>query len=120
MAIRWRAVLIGAAAGLLTTVLGGLVASLAAGALGAADPFSLGVVIGAAVGLLVAGITTAKFVADQREVHGSFAALLTVVVVGTDALLRGSTATPVTLAGYAVLAAFLGALGGRLGRRGER
>ncbi|MDR9450251.1 MAG: hypothetical protein RI637_03435, partial [Acidimicrobiia bacterium] len=112
--------LIGGAAGLLATVLAGLVASLAAGAMGVTDPFSLGVVIGAVGGLFVAGLTTAKLVTDQRELHGSFAALLTVVVVGTDALLRGSTATPVTLAGYAVLAALLGAVGGRLGRRGER
>jgi len=120
VAIRWKAVLIGGAAGLLSTVLAGLVASLAAGAMGATEPFSLGVVIGAVVGLFIAGFTAAKFVLDQRALHGSLAALLTVVVVGTDALLRGSTATPVTLAGYAVLASLLGAVGGWLGRRGER
>ena len=120
MAIRWKAVLIGTASGLLTTVLAGLLASLIAGSLGAEDPLSLGVVLGAAIGLFVAGFTAARFVFSQGVLHGSFAALLTVVVVGTDALLRGSTATPVTLAGYAVLAALLGGAGGRLGRRGER
>lgn len=120
MAIRWKRVLIGAAAGLLSTVLTGLAASLIAGALGADDPFSTGVVFGAVVGLFVAGFTTAKFDSDQIEVHGSFAALLTVVVVGTDALLRGSSANPLTFAGYALLAALLGAIGARVGGRGER
>lgn len=120
MAIRWKAVLIGAAAGLLSTVLAGLLASLAAGALGVADPLSLGVVLGAVIGLFIAGFTTAKFVSDQSALHGSFAALLTVMVVGTDALLRGSGATPLTLAGYALLAALLGGAGGWFGGRGER
>jgi hypothetical protein len=120
VANRWKAVLIGAAAGLLSTVVAGLVASLAAGALGVNDPFESGVVVGAVVGLFVAGFTTAKFVQNQWALHGSFAALLTVLVVGTDALLRGSAATPVTLAGYAVLAALLGAAGGWLGSRGQR
>ena len=120
MAIRWKAVLIGTASGLLTTVLAGLLASLIAGSLGADDPLSLGVVLGAAIGLFVAGFTAARFAFHQWALHGSFAALLTVLVVGTDALLRGSGASPLTLAGYAVLAALLGGAGGWLGRRGER
>ncbi len=120
MAIRWRAVLIGTASGLLTTVLAGLLASLIAGSLGADDPLSLGIVLGAAIGLFVAGFTAARFVFHQWALHGSFAALLTVLVVGTDALLRGSEAAPLTLAGYAFLAALLGSLGGYLGGRRER
>jgi hypothetical protein len=118
--IRWRAVLIGAAAGLLSTVLAGLAASLVVRALGAADPFSLGLVLGAVLGLFIAGFTAAKFVFDHWALHGSFAALLTAVVVGTDALLRGSGAAPRTLAGYALLAALLGGVGGFVGGRGER
>ena len=120
MVIRWRAVLIGAGAGLLSTVMAGLVVSLMAGSVGAADPFSLGIVLGAVVGLFVAGFTAAKFVFDQLPLNGSLAALLTAAVVGTDALLRGSGAAPLTLAGYALLAAFLGAAGGLIGGRGER
>lgn len=120
MLIRWKAVLIGAAGGLLSTVLAGLVATLAATALGADDPFSLGIVLGAALGLFVAGLTAARFVFDHWLLNGSLAALLTAAVVGTDALVRGSAATPVTLAGYALLAALLGATGGWIGSRRER
>ena len=118
--VRWKAVLIGAAAGLLSTVVGGLVASLVAGALGADEPFSVGIVFGAVVGLFVAGIAAAKFVVDHAPLHGSFAGLATAVVVGTDSLLRGSGAAPLTLAGYAFLAALLGGAGGWIGGRGER
>lgn len=118
--VRWRAVLIGAAAGLLSTVLGGMIASLVAGALGASDPFSSGLVIGALLGLLIAGFTAARFVFANGPLHGSLAALLTVAVVGTDALLRGSGAAPLTLAGFALLAALIGGAGGYLGSRGER
>jgi hypothetical protein len=118
--VRFRAVIIGAAAGLLSTVLGGMVASLLAGVLGATDPFSSGLVIGALLGLFVAGFTAAKFVFQNGPLHGSLAALLTVAVVGTDALLRGSGATPLTLAGFALLAALFGAVGGYVGGRGER
>jgi hypothetical protein len=80
----------------------------------------LGVVLGAVAGLGVAGYTAAKFSFDQQALHGSLAALLTVAVVGTDSLLRGSDATPLTLAGYALLAALLGAAGGWLGSRSPR
>ncbi|MDH3260973.1 MAG: hypothetical protein OEM81_13940 [Acidimicrobiia bacterium] len=118
--IRWRGVLIGTAAGLLSTVVSGLLASLVTGALGATDPFSLGIVLGAVLGLFIAGFTAAKFVFDRWPLHGSLAALLTAAVVGTDALLRGSGAAPLTLAGYALLAALLGRAGGYVGGRGER
>ncbi len=118
--VRFRAIIIGAAAGLLSTVLGGMVASLLAGVLGATDPFSSGLVMGALLGLFVAGFTAAKFVFQNGPLHGSLAALLTVAVVGTDALVRGSGATPLTLAGFALLAALFGALGGYVGGRGER
>ena len=120
MVVRWKAVLIGAAAGLLSTVLAGLAASLVAGALGAADPFSLGIVLGAVVGLYLGGFTAARFVLDHHPLNGSLAALVTAAVVGTDALLRGSGAAPLTLAGYVLLAALLGGMGGLTGRRGER
>ena len=120
MVVRWRATLIGAAAGLLSTVVIGLAASLVTGFLGATDPFSLGLVLGAVFGLFVAGFTAAKFVFENSALHGSLAALLTAVVVGTDALLRGSGATPLTLAGYAMLAALFGGAGGYLGERGKR
>jgi hypothetical protein len=120
LVIRWKAVLIGAAAGLLATVLAGLVASMVAGALGAADPFSLGIVLGGVLGLFVAGFTAAKFVYDHWPLNGSLAALLTASVIGTDALLRGSGAAPLTLAGYALLAALVGAAGGWWGGRRER
>jgi hypothetical protein len=113
-------VLIGAAAGLLATVLAGLVASMAAGAFGAEDPFSLGIVLGGVLGLFVAGFTAARFVFDHWPLNGSLAALLTAVVVGTDALLRGSGAAPLTLAGYALLATLLGTTGGWWGGRRER
>ena len=120
MVVRWKAVLIGAAAGLLSTVLVGLVASLVLGAAGAEEPFSSGIVLGAIVGLLVAGLAAARFVFDHRPLNGSLAALATAAVIGTDALLRGSGAEPLTLAGYAVLAALLGGAGGLLGnRRGD-
>ncbi len=117
MVIRWKAVLIGAAAGLLSTVLAGLVLSLLVGALGASDPFSLGIVLGGVLGLMVAGFAAARFVFDHRPVNGSLAALLTAVVIGTDALLRGSGATALTLVGYSLLAALLGAAGGWFGSR---
>ena len=120
MVIRWRAVLIGAAAGLLSTVVFGLLASLAAGLLGADDPFSLGIVLGGVLGLFVAGLTSATFASAHKPLHGSLASLATAAVVGTDALLRGSSAGPFTLAGFAVLAALLGSLGGYLRGRGER
>lgn len=118
--VRWRAVLIGAAGGLLATVLAGLLAAMVAGAIGATDPFSSGLVIGAVLGLFVAGFTAAKFVFENGPLHGSLAALLTVAVVGTDALLRGSGATPLTLGGFALLAAVFGGAGGYVGGRGER
>lgn len=118
--VRWRAVLIGGAAGLLSTVLGGFIVSLAVGALGAAEPFALGLVVGGIAGLFVAGFTAAKFVYHQRPLNGSLAALATAAVVGTDALLRGSGARPLTLAGYALLAALLGGIGGVTGGRGPQ
>ena len=112
--------MVGGAAGLLVTVLAGFVASLIVGASGTDDALSLGIVLGAIVGLFAAGYAAARFSHAQPVVHGSFGALVTVVVVGTDALLRGSAATPVTLAGYALLAALLGAAGGWLARRAAR
>jgi hypothetical protein len=118
--IRWRAILIGGAAGLLTTVLAALVISTLAGGLGAMDPLAIGVVLGAVVGLFAAGYVAARFSFDHRAFHGSLASLVTVVIIGTDALLRGSGATPLTLAGYALLAALLGGAGGWLGGRSAR
>jgi hypothetical protein len=118
--IRWRAVLIGTAAGLMSTVLFGVMVSLVAGSLQATDPFSMGLVLGAVLGLFVGGIAAAKFASAHRPLHGSLAGLLTAAVVGSDALLRGSGAAPVTLAGFALLAALLGGVGGYVGGRGER
>lgn len=120
MLIRWRAILIGAAAGLMSTVLFGLVVALIAGSTGAADPFSLGIVLGGVIGLFIGGFAAAKFAFDHRPFHGSLASLLTAAAIGTDALLRGSDAAALTLAGYALLAAVVGGIGGYLGGRGER
>jgi len=118
--IRWRAVLIGTAAGLMSTVLFGVMVSVVAGSLRATEPFSMGLVLGAVLGLFVGGIAAAKFALDHRPLHGSLAGLLTAAVIGSDALLRGSGATPVSLAGFALLAALLGSVGGYVGGRGER
>ena len=120
MLIRSRAVLLGAAAGLMSTVIFGLIVSLVAGSLGATDPFSLGIVLGGILGLFVGGFAAAKFAFEYRPLHGSLAALLTAAVIGTDALLRGSGAAALTLAGYALLAALFGGIGGYVGGRGER
>jgi hypothetical protein len=94
--------------------------SLIAGVLGAAEPLSLGLVLGAMLGLVIAGFAAAKFALNHGPLHGSLAALLTAAIVGTDALLRGSGASPLTLAGYPLLAAVFGGVGGYLGSRRER
>ena len=120
MLIRWRSILIGAAAGLSSTVLLGLIGSLAAGLVGVTDPFSLGIVLGAVLGLLMGGFVAAKFAFDHQPLHGSVAALVTAAVIGIDALLRGSGAAALTLIAYALLASLLGGLGGYIGGRGER
>lgn len=113
--INWRAVAIGAAAGLLGTVLAGLVFGTLLRVTGTEDPAAGALVAGALTGLLVAGWLAGRFATLHGPVHGSLAALITVAVVGTDALLRGSGAPPLTLFVAVLLAAVLGALGGRFG-----
>ncbi len=96
-------------------MLAGFVFALVLGAVGAGDPFSGGLTAGAVAGLLTAGLVAGRLARVHSPLHGSLAALITVVIVATDALLRGSTAGPGILFLYAALATGLGAAGGSLG-----
>jgi hypothetical protein len=120
------AVGLGAVAGLLSMVFAGLV-GLAILWLGARAGIDSGDTITWAVlavalfgGEFVAGYVAGRLVPPFfARMHGAVAALAVYAVVASFSLVAGSPASPLTLAGFALVAAIIGHLAGALGGRSQ-
>ena len=115
---------LGAVAGLLSMVFAGLV-GLAILWLGARAGIDTGDTITWAVlavalfgGEFVAGYVAGRLVPPFfARMHGAVAGLTVYAVVASFSLVAGSPASPLTLAGFALVAAIIGHLAGALGGR---
>ncbi len=115
---------LGAVAGLLSMVFAGLV-GLAILWLGARAGIGTGDTITWAVlavalfgGEFVAGYVAGRLVPPFfARMHGAVAALAVYAVVASFSLVAGSPASPLTLAGFALVAAIIGHLAGAFGGR---
>ena len=124
MSINLVAVGLGAVAGLLTMVFAGLI-GLAVLWIGARSGIETGdtvtwVVLAVALfgGEHVAGYVAGRLVPSFfARMHGAVAALVVYAVVASFSLVAGSPAGPLTLAGFALVAAIIGHLAGAFGGR---
>ena len=115
---------LGAVAGLLSMVFAGLV-GLAILWLGARAGIDTGDIVTWAVlalalfgGEFVAGYVAGRLVPPFfAHMHGAVAALVVYAVVASFSLVAGSPASPLTLAGFALVAAIIGHLAGAFGGR---
>lgn len=116
-AVRWGAVLIGIASGLLAATLLALALWLPLEWLGVADPPQLALLVGVLSGLLVAGLASGRGTRIQHRFHGSLAGLGMAAVVLVVARLGGSPAPTGSVLILALLAVLLGGVGGAVAGR---